>query len=199
MKKVSSIKNIRFVLGSIFCLIILAAIFQSLGIFPFAKASSSSPSNQLTDNILSFTPSPTPTPNNTKNPEPTATPFDPESINPDGMLGSSDVDCDGVENSFDNCLFTYNPKQKDRNKNGVGDVCEPDPRNPKIIFLACDGDGDGVNDEIDNCPAVCNPDQKDANENKVGDVCDPTLPNAILVQKPCTKRIKLKKPKWLKQ
>ena len=41
-----------------------------------------------------------------------------------GGLGSDDVDKDGVNNCVDNCLFDYNPKQKDSDHNGIGDACE---------------------------------------------------------------------------
>ena len=37
----------------------------------------------------------------------------------------TDSDCDRISNLDDNCAYTYNPSQLDRNKNGVGDACEP--------------------------------------------------------------------------
>jgi hypothetical protein len=36
-----------------------------------------------------------------------------------------DRDCDGISDFDDNCKDLYNPKQKDKNKNGFGDACEP--------------------------------------------------------------------------
>ena len=36
-----------------------------------------------------------------------------------------DSDCDGISNWDDNCAYTFNPKQEDRNKNGIGNACEP--------------------------------------------------------------------------
>jgi hypothetical protein len=39
-------------------------------------------------------------------------------------LGSVDYDKDGVENCKDNCVLDANPRQGDRNRNGIGDACE---------------------------------------------------------------------------
>lgn len=41
-----------------------------------------------------------------------------------GGLGSVDYDKDGIENCKDNCVLDANPKQTDRNRNGIGDACE---------------------------------------------------------------------------
>lgn len=38
-----------------------------------------------------------------------------------------DSDHDGVCNDVDNCVCTYNPGQRDRNHNGIGDACDPCP------------------------------------------------------------------------
>lgn len=40
-----------------------------------------------------------------------------------GVRGK-DTDKDGINDASDNCPKTYNPDQKDSNKNGVGDACE---------------------------------------------------------------------------
>lgn len=102
----------------------------------------------------------------------------------DLMFGTPDVDCDGVINREDNCAITYNPDQADKDKNGIGDVCEGD--NPKLD-LRCDLDGDGIFDRHDNCPMVCNPDQKDNNKNGTGDVCDWDLLDNWVRYNPCKK------------
>lgn len=111
-------------------------------------------------------------------------------------LGTRDWDCDGICNIKDNCIFVYNPDQKDRNGDGKGDACDPKLVDPSFKDSHCDDDGDGVPNITDNCPAVCNPDQKfvDLNENNVNDLCDSVLPNFVAEQ-PCAKRKKVKAPK----
>ncbi len=52
--------------------------------------------------------------------------------------GGETADCD------DNCRYTDNPDQKDKNGDGVGDGCQHD------------FDGDGINDNEDNCPEIPN-------------------------------------------
>ncbi|MCK4659598.1 MAG: hypothetical protein KAV82_08780 [Phycisphaerae bacterium] len=59
-----------------------------------------------------------------------------------------DDDSDGVCNSHDNCLNTWNPFQEDTDRDGIGDAC-------------------------DNCPEVANPDQADSDDDGVGDACTP--------------------------
>jgi hypothetical protein len=115
----------------------------------------------------------------------------------DGPLGSPDIDCDGVQNSRDNCLLTYNPSQADKDGNRVGDVCEPDPYARSVRFLNCDDDGDGIIDEVDNCPIVCNPAQTNLNGNRIGDACDPGVPKAVMTFQRCSKTIAVKLPLWL--
>lgn len=114
----------------------------------------------------------------------------------DGLGGTPDWDCDGICNRQDNCIFVYNPDQKDRNGDGKGDACDPKLVDSSFTDSRCDYDGDGIPDREDNCPGACNPDQKfvDVNENGVNDLCDSVLPNYVPGQ-PCAKRKKVKAPK----
>lgn len=70
-----------------------------------------------------------------------------------------DSDKDGISDSEDNCPTHKNPLQKDKNADGIGDVCS-------------DADRDGIVGYKDNCPYHKNADQKDINNNGVGDVCE---------------------------
>jgi hypothetical protein len=128
---------------------------------------------------ISLSVSSTPTPSPTMNPaiidiSPQPLPTDVPEINlsesADDFYGGRDVDCDGVRSSEDNCPFTYNPDQKDKDKNRIGDAC--DGANKGRIESHCDPDGDGIPTYKDNCPLVCNPNQEDKNKNGVGDACD---------------------------
>ena len=40
------------------------------------------------------------------------------------VVDKADRDCDGVPNDRDNCPYVYNPTQKDRNENHIGDACD---------------------------------------------------------------------------
>ncbi len=66
------------------------------------------------------------------------------------LANSGDFDNDGVQNDFDNCLFTANPAQEDPDADSVGSLC-------------------------DNCPDVFNPMQLDDDGNGIGDVCDESV------------------------
>ncbi len=93
-----------------------------------------------------------------------------------------DSDGDGIPDSRDNCIYTYNPDQADSDGDGVGDACDNCPwvSNPSQD----DMDGDGVGDWCDNCPGVYNPGQEDSDWDGIGDECDykedPILPEAIV-------------------
>ncbi len=55
------------------------------------------------------------------------------------LIANEDSDNDGVIDSIDNCINTYNPDQADMDNDGIGDVCD-------------DSDLDGILDSEDQCP-----------------------------------------------
>ncbi len=95
-----------------------------------------------------------------------------------------DYDKDGIPNNKDNCINTYNPNQKDLDKDWIWNVCDDDI------------DGDGVKNpiwivdwqdniiiskklewikkwkKIDNCLFIPNSNQKDVNKNWIWDACE---------------------------
>jgi hypothetical protein len=80
---------------------------------------------------------------------------------------SEDSDGDGIPNASDNCLFIWNPTQRDCDHNGRGDACDVCPCDPEK-----DVDGDGICAPLDNCPHVPNSNQTDADADGDGDACD---------------------------
>ncbi len=74
--------------------------------------------------------------------------------------GGTDTDHDGVADTTDNCRYTPNPDQADRNWDHIGDVCENDY------------DNDGRPNATDNCSLVPNPTQTDLDGDGDGDACD---------------------------
>lgn len=71
-----------------------------------------------------------------------------------------DLDHDGVEDRFDNCVAISNHDQSDFDLDNKGDVCDDDD------------DADGIIDAKDNCVLVPNVDQTDEDEDGIGDYCD---------------------------
>lgn len=107
-------------------------------------------------------------------------------------LGNADLDCDGIRNSKDNCIYLYNPNQKDTNGDGKGDACDLVKDDYSSMDSRCDEDRDGIPDFRDNCLLACNPDQRDTNKNGIGDVCDQAFPHAVLTLQVCKKPMKIK-------
>lgn len=74
----------------------------------------------------------------------------------------TDSDCDGIGNLKDNCPYAFNPKQVDRNKNGIGDVCEQKKRirvrKPNKATFGSNGD----------LRAISNPQIAPVGKNKTG-------------------------------
>jgi len=62
-------------------------------------------------------------PNQKRDLSPPSDELTPENLR--SMAENTDSDCDGIGNLYDNCAYTYNPQQQDRNRNGIGDACEP--------------------------------------------------------------------------
>jgi len=81
----------------------------------------------------------------------------------------ADDDNDGIENSIDNCVDTYNPDQIDTDGDGIGDECDPANNDGPLG----DPDNDGVYNKDDNCPEVYNPSQDDEDNDDIGNLCDP--------------------------
>ncbi|WP_437682722.1 thrombospondin type 3 repeat-containing protein [Sorangium sp. So ce131] len=94
----------------------------------------------------------------------------------------------GLGARCDNCPDLNNPDQRDRDGDGLGDVCDPCPDGDRDTDGVCDAadncaatynpdqtddDGDSLGDSCDVCPDVPNPDQRDQDGDGLGDVCDP--------------------------
>lgn len=70
-----------------------------------------------------------------------------------------DSDDDGIPNDEDNCVYTENSDQEDKDQNARGDACD-------------DHDKDGLINADDNCPSDPNSNQVDEDGDGLGDICD---------------------------
>ncbi len=73
---------------------------------------------------------------------------------------AADTDCDGIDDTVDNCPAKFNPDQGDLDGDHIGDRCDSNK------------DNDALDNDLDNCPKVANDDQADTDGDSVGDACD---------------------------
>ncbi len=86
-----------------------------------------------------------------------------------------DADGDGIADTSDNCVNTWNNDQLDTDGDGTGDLCDPTPLGGGTDPVV-DTDGDGIPDGTDNCPLVANPGQEDADlTTPAGTACESTI------------------------
>jgi hypothetical protein len=93
-----------------------------------------------------------------------------KSHTPASLIGTDDIDNDGISNLNDNCPCNANSNQKDTDSDGIGDACDNCPT--KTNHDQVDFDGDGVGDVCDNCLKFYNPSQSDFDNDGIGDSCD---------------------------
>lgn len=91
---------------------------------------------------------------------------------------NNDYDCDSRINTKDSCPNTYNPQQKDTDKDTIGDVCDDDIDGDGIKNPIGIVDDNGQIDiakrtkEMDNCLFTINTDQTDTEKDNIGDACE---------------------------
>ncbi|QQR90840.1 MAG: thrombospondin type 3 repeat-containing protein [Myxococcales bacterium] len=101
----------------------------------------------------------------------------------DAGITPDDSDGDGVINSQDNCPSVANTKQRDRDDDGIGDLCDDDLDGDGLdnAIDVCDDtdsygepdyDGDGLRDDCDSCPLQFNIAQKNRDGDNLGDACE---------------------------
>jgi len=78
-----------------------------------------------------------------------------------------DDDRDGIWNVCDNSIY-YNPRQIDKNNNGIGDITEQKEKELKEN----DDDNDWIINYKDNCKKIANSDQEDSDKDWVWNRCD---------------------------
>jgi len=102
-----------------------------------------------------------------------------------------DYDKDGILDKDDNCTSTYNPNQKDLDKDGIGNVCDDDidgdwVKNP--IWIVDDKDNiikSKITNNMDNCLFIKNSDQIDINNNWIWDKCENKWNDLVWVEISC--------------
>ncbi|RLD21266.1 MAG: hypothetical protein DRI69_04505, partial [Bacteroidetes bacterium] len=89
-------------------------------------------------------------------------------------IAGLDSDGDQILDCNDNCPFTYNPHQKDKDGDGIGDLCDPCDNNGGGGGPCDDGDPCTTDDTFDencNCVGIVSPDSDNDGVCDVEDAC----------------------------